>query len=577
MELTAGLAEQMDVQAIARYVLDTGVAAIGASAGSLCLITPDGTEFEVVGQVGYPEGVIEEWTRFPVDAPVPAADAVRAAAPVYFAHGDRGDLYPVFADTDADEGVTAVFPLLTRDRALGAVSFTFDGASGLDTDARSFLVALVAHCAIAIDRAELYASALRRQAQLNVLAESSSLLAGAGDKLEPALRAVAAVSVPTLADLCAILVVDGPNAARLVALEGRSNQNALGMEFSLDLARSRRLGASLLSGQPFVWTDPASLIDDAAESTAVNRKRLTPVLLGPGVFVPLVARGRVRGALVFANSRERALLTEEVAIATTLGQRMAVLIDNAQLLAQRTEISHGLQAALLPPALPRVEGFDLAARYQPAGEGLAVGGDFYDAIALGRRRWLFVVGDVTGHGVRAAAVTGLLRHTIAAAARLGSSPHDVLEHANRILAERRDTSWRGSFATAVLLDLTVGDGRPQLVVSSAGHPPPLLRRVDGTVSDLPAHGRLLGFFPDLALREVTVELDRGDTVVVYTDGVIERRDGAELFGEERLKSIVASTDGDADALAGAILTGVVDAFETPLQDDVAVLVLRLVA
>ena len=590
LELAADLAEQMHVPTIAEYVLDAGVAVIGATAASVCLLA-SAEEFEIVGQRGLPRRVVEGMSRFARDAPLPVADSVRDRTPVFLRSADEvATRYPMLATLAGEHGATAVLPMVVRDSALGALSFTFDAAREFSDEERTFLTILARHCAAAIDRAQVHAAALRREEHLALVAEASSVLAEHGDDLVGALQAVARRLVPVLSDMCAIFLVEGVTSGRLVAWAKsdpavRTSAAGVGEEYELDGTKSHRLNPAIESRSVVVWDDGESFLDQIGAPDSL-RRAMSDLGIGPGTLVPLVARGRAVGMLALANRTGRRPLPDEAALANTLGQRMAVLIDNATLLVQRTEISKGLQAALLPPALPVVEGLQVAARYRAAGAGLDVGGDFYDVVARDSGRWLLVVGDVTGHGVRAAATTGLLRHTIASAARLGSSLPQILVHANEALIARGDDT--GTFATLAMVDVDVrpgdassddvgsGNGSPWgLHVVCGGHPPPLLLRADGRVEELRAHGRLLGFFAALAAHDVHAQLEPGDAVVMYTDGVTERHDDRTWFGLSELRTLVASCVGcSADDIAARIEHTVVDGFDGPPADDIAVLVLR---
>jgi serine phosphatase RsbU (regulator of sigma subunit) len=247
---------------------------------------------------------------------------------------------------------------------------------------------------------------------------------------------------------------------------------------------------------------------------------------------------------------------------------------------QNRDVSHELQAALLPSSLPSIPGFELAARYQPAGEGLEVGGDFYDVLRLEPGRCLMVVGDVTGHGAKAAAATSLVRHTIRSGAVIGLSPARILDHANSAMLVG-DALPSGTYCTIALAMLSAPAEGPtdasevaRVVISSGGHPPPLLRRADGTVVQVQTHGKLLGYFPTVQANEIIVEMRPGDTLVAFTDGVIERHDESNWFGEPELANLVAANDLDADSLAGLIRDTAVNAFSAPPKDDMAILVLR---
>jgi GAF domain-containing protein len=425
LELTAGLAERMELEAIASFVLGVGLNAIEANRGTLCLLTPDSCFFEVVAHKGYDTEMMDSWRRFALDAPLPASDAVRTRHPIYLhSPAERAARYPIFANTGGD-GASAMLPLFIGDEPLGAIVFGFDGERGFDDGDRSFLDALTTQCAIALDRARLYEAALRRQASLALVADASSILAAAGDDLDTAMQRLANLSSPALCDVTRIHLIEPEARSRLVATS-----------LAADATEPQGLEHALRTGDEVAWDD--------------------------GIIVPMLAHGRVLGACVFANQPQRTMTDEDRQLARTLGERAAVLLDNARLMRSRKEVSTGLQAALLPPLLPTIAGFEIGARYQPAGEGLDVGGDFYDVLPVAAGRTLLVVGDVSGHGVKAAAATGLVRHTIRSAAMMGLSPSRILDHANNAMLNSAGALPSGTYCTIALALLIPGapDGGP---------------------------------------------------------------------------------------------------------------------
>jgi serine phosphatase RsbU (regulator of sigma subunit) len=577
LELTAGLAERMEVQTIASFVLDVGLNAIDANRGTLCLLTSDGALLEVVAHAGYDTTVMDAWHRFGVDEPLPASDVVRSRKPLYLhSPQERAERYPIFANTGGD-GATAMLPLIISDEPLGAIVFGFDGERDFDEADRSFLDALATQCAIALDRAHLYESALRRQEGLVLLADASTILAGADGDLDDALGQFVNLVSPALADISSIHLLESPTVSRLAASAFAESEQLTETRrvsgFGADLNAAHGLGRVLRTGEEVAWDDPEHFIDQIARNDQ-HRAALMGMNLGSGIIVPLLARGRVLGACVFANYRQRIMSSDDRRLARTLGERTAVLLDNARLMAQRKEVSHGLQSALLPVSLPSIPGHEIGARYQSAGEGLEVGGDFYDVVPCADGNWLLVVGDVTGHGVEAAAATGLVRHTIRSAAMMGMSPSQILDHANKAMLNSAGALPSGVYCTIALAALTTSTGGSDVVVACGGHPPPFVRRADGRVETATARGRLLGYFPTVEAVEVDIHLEPGDTIVAFTDGVIERHNDSRWFGEQDLARLVAANDLGADALAELIRDAVVTAFETPPTDDMAILVLR---
>jgi serine phosphatase RsbU (regulator of sigma subunit) len=289
--------------------------------------------------------------------------------------------------------------------------------------------------------------------------------------------------------------------------------------------------------------------------------------------VPLVARGRVLGAITFVRTGDsRAYDEADLALAEELAVRAALATDNARLYRERDRWARALQSALLPPEIPTVPGVDVAARYHPAGEGNEIGGDFFD-IFWTRSGWALVVGDVQGKGPDAAAVMGLIRHSIRAAATQDPSPARVLRVVNDSL-RRHDGEDR--FATVSFVRLEAAGAGVRLTACSAGHPLPLIVQRDGVVRVAGEPGTLLGVFGDPDLEDRSSALSPGDTVVLYTDGVTERRSGSAFFGDHRLRTLVSSMAGATAAEVADRIEGEVQSFapEAP-KDDIAVLVLRI--
>jgi PAS domain S-box-containing protein len=230
------------------------------------------------------------------------------------------------------------------------------------------------------------------------------------------------------------------------------------------------------------------------------------------------------------------------------------------------EIAATLQRSLLPDRLPTIDGMELEGRYLPATSGAAIGGDWYDAVELDETRVAIVVGDVVGHGLRAAATMGQLRNAFRAYALLGSSPAETFARLNRLLAlDRGDVMATALYA---LVDRDSG----AIEYCSAGHLPAIVVGADG--ARFLEHGRSvpLGTADHVTYRDAQDRLEPGSTLLLYTDGLVERRDSALDERLVRLGEVAAAMEGELGAMCDAI---VAEAVGEGAPDDVALMAVRL--
>lgn len=242
-------------------------------------------------------------------------------------------------------------------------------------------------------------------------------------------------------------------------------------------------------------------------------------------------------------------------------------------------LARTLQESLLPPHLPSVPGLEVAARYLPAGNGSDVVGDFYDVFQTGTATWAVVIGDVCGKGVEAAKITALARYTVRAAAIGQRAPSGVLHLLNEAMLRQHPDSER--FLTAAYVTLERLPAQVCATVSLGGHPKALLRRADGTLEEVGEPGMILGSFPQLTLTDTSVHLDPGDSLVLYTDGVIEARQAGtdRFYGEDRLHACLTGltqhTEVSAANIAARIEADVLAFSGDVLSDDTAILVVHV--
>ncbi|MEE1942387.1 SpoIIE family protein phosphatase [Streptomyces sp. TRM 70361] len=292
---------------------------------------------------------------------------------------------------------------------------------------------------------------------------------------------------------------------------------------------------------------------------------------------PLVSGGELLGVLSLTT--RLTLPGSTLSVLESIADQIAVGIQQDRLMHRLREATRALEEPLLPPRLPELPGFDLAARYHPFGSGLHIGGDFYDAFTVPDGRHVLVLGDVCGKGPGAAAITGLVRHTLWAAAQQDPEPAHVLGLVNRAL--RRQSTPFCTLTYAVLTPYPGPDGSARLRLVSAGHPAPLLRRADGTTVPLEIRGPLLGVLEELHHPVAEVALSPGETLVLYTDGFTEGAGREDRRESEDLAALVAAqpvpppgdTGRPANDIAAALLRDAHDWWGERLRDDLAVLVL----
>ena len=438
------------------------------------------------------------------------------------------------------------------------------------------------------DREAAFEQLRASEARLAFLASASRRLLTIPLEAPRVLEAAADLAVPELADWCAVRefsddgrlvrVALGPPGLRHREIGGRrdSYRDPLGDCGTLD---------DLAAGRSILVADvTAEMPDDVADHTA-HLAPLGPLGVASVMHVPLRSRGRTIGVLTLAAGTARAPYgPADLVLAEEFANRVAATIDNARAYAAEHATAETLARALLPGRLPTIPGLELAARYRAAGQ---VGGDFYDCFPVGAGTWLLVVGDVCGRGITAAATTGQTRHAIRAAALFATSPAAVLQALNRLLLDaaddRRstqgasDTAGEPSFCTLCLAAVTPNTIGARVVISVAGHPLPLLVRADAEIIELGRPGSLLGILPDIEVSEQTYDLDPGDTLVLFTDGVTERRrHEGPLFGEGCLEATLRALAGaSAIDVARKVEDAAVDYADTAPDDDMAVLTVRV--
>jgi serine phosphatase RsbU (regulator of sigma subunit)/PAS domain-containing protein len=422
----------------------------------------------------------------------------------------------------------------------------------------------------------------RRETEARFIADATDLLVESLDPDE-SLRRLARLVVPRLADWCVVYVLEGGR-LRTVSIE-HTNPDLVELAQELE----RRYPADLDGSVGRVITTGESqltaritreMVEAAAPDPDFTRIIYDELGLRSALTVPLRARGRVLGALTLvAAESERLFTARDVSFAEDIATHAALAVANARLYTEQQEIALTLQRSLLPRRMPRPPGVQVAAVYRAAGAQNMVGGDFYDLWEMTggpEGEFGFVIGDVCGKGAGAAALTALARHTVRTASIWlpGHRPDGVLRAVNDAVIKRAGS---GQFCTVAYAYAKPFEDGFELLVASGGHPLPFVLRADGSVEQPGTPGTLLGILADINVHEQRIVLRPGDGIVLWTDGVSDRRGDGELFGEERLRALLeAAGAGSPREIADGIERAVVGFSATEPQDDIALLVVRIV-
>jgi GAF domain-containing protein len=567
--VTAELIQATSADAVTKIVVEHSAAAVGATIASLSLrVEPD--LVRLAGLWGGMDGDAEAYASYPLSTPTPATDVIRSRQRLILVGRDAIlEAYPNLPRIDRGERSILALPLNTAAGTLGAIGLSFPGQRQFAAAELDLLDILADSCAQALLRIRAEGRAAVRQAQLSFLAEASAELASSLD-YESTLARVAELAVPTFADWCAIDLVKDNRLRRLAV----AHVDPAKVAFAHELAQRYPSDPDSPAGPWQVMrTGRSELIAEITDEMLVAAARddehlriARELALHSAITVPLIARGRTLGVISWVRAESQIRYSQDdVEFAEELARRAGVSIDNSDLHSQTLAVAVRLQHAVLPLALPALEGCDVAAHYAPSGR-TGVGGDFYDVLSLADGRLAVFVGDVMGRGVEAAASMAQMRAAVRAYVAVDPQPEAVLTKLDTMMAAY------GEDQLVTLVYLLVDPARDELVVANAGHPAPTLLRADGSVEHFqgadagplgtaggPRHHDRVVFCP-------------GDTVLLFTDGLIERRTEDIDAGRERLGGAVGLlAERDLQRALADLVQQVRDATQ---DDDVAAVALR---
>lgn len=347
-----------------------------------------------------------------------------------------------------------------------------------------------------------------------------------------------------------------------------------GLGFSAVISRSSAiepgLDQVLRTGQPLhrlVGLDEAVADITAQLRHAGLAQELSALRPVDVLTLPMTARGTTMGAFVLARTAGRHFDDDTVVDAERLAATAAVALDSARLYEERGQLAAVLQRILRPPTLPRLSGFGIAARYRPAVEHLEVGGDFYDVVGADDDL-LITLGDVCGKGVDSAALTLQARQTVRTAAHFDRRPAAVLDALNSVLCEQN----AAGFVTALCARVRSAADGAEVDIAAAGHPGPIVVRTNGDVEQVEVNGIAAGVKPGVLYRSSTVQLQRGDSMLMFTDGVEEARRDERLYGVPRMLALLPAYAGaGGDVMCEAVERDVLEYLDGDLHDDIALL------
>jgi serine phosphatase RsbU (regulator of sigma subunit) len=424
-------------------------------------------------------------------------------------------------------------------------------------------------------------AALARAATDSALISDVSAALGVSLEMGNFLQGGIRLLVPRLADMASVHLFDELGVLRRVAMihhdpDVESELAALGQESEYE-SRSVLFVLGAAKGEPMLL--PVSGPDVATDAAidAEHEQMLRALGIGSAIAIPLTTRGEDLGMLGLIRLQgSPSFDSSDVDLAAEIGRRVSQAVDNAMQHQRRVQVARALQASLLPPALVPVPGADVAAVFHPASSGVEVGGDFYDLFPLDDHRWVLMIGDVSGSGPAAAALTAQVRHGARVAARAGLEPAEVVAAVNAALDETTGSEW---FCTMVYAELVPHQDGIDLQVICAGHPPPLVVRA-GDVEVVNRQAPLLGVMPNAVFPAERLRLGPGHAMVLVTDGATEARPPGghglgSFFGEHRLRQAVASAAGhDAKGIVDAVSAAVLGFAGGELSDDLAIVALR---
>ncbi|HXF98503.1 MAG TPA: SpoIIE family protein phosphatase [Gaiellaceae bacterium] len=561
--VTSALSLAATAADVSTACLEHALESVGADAGFVVLAGSRGAAAEIVASSGLGEDELERWGSYGPEADVPFTRALGSGEPVWALTPQEMAAFAVEGE-QRDQGWVSL-PLKTPAGVRGALHLSFRSPRALDEDERRWLQAIVSQCAQALERSRLFDEEQRLRRQSERMQEMAVALSTALTRADVADIAVEQIGGAVAADGVVLgVVLEERGVLSALAWRGYPEELVEGwIERPLDAdapgPRVLRRRRSLYFPSP---EELARAFPEAARAAA-------PLGHGSFFLVPLFAGGLGKGLLLLSWEVPGALLDDDRRFVEALAGHAAQALDRAAHYESEQTIAETLQRSILPVTLPRVEGVQLAARYLPGSVEMSVGGDWFDAMQLPDGRLGLVVGDVVGKGVHAAATMGQLRNALRAFTLERLKPSSTLARLDKLAEQLLETTF-GTIVFAVL--------EPRTRVcrfTCAGHPPPLVAYPDGRVELLEGgRGLPLGAGANGKYPQRAITLPVGSMLLLYSDGLVERRGESIDVGLARLLDAVREGPRDPERLLEHVLERVV---EDRRGDDAVLLAARLLA
>ena len=556
-QIAEAISSTLDMDKLLTIALDQSMAAVGADAGSLMLISEETNRLEIAASRGIAKKWVER-TSQSVGSSVAGWVAEHGESVlVTDARRDARFTMPFFRD---DITSAASIPLKARGNVIGVLNVnTARPEKYFDERDLEFLGTIASQVATAIDNARLYARVNRRTKQLDGLLQISRTITSTLNLDEVMQRLSTEICKLYALDVCVILISDELSGRLRFGYGSGLKTRRKSTYFDLAAPLASKVG---ITGKKIV------LRDITASSSLCTELHITEQLKG-AVCIPLKAEGHVVGFAAGFSREPKIFPKSQTGIMRPLGELAAVAIRNARVYRRKYKMAQLLQQRLVPTDLPQIDGLDLGYKFLPARE---VGGDYYDFMNLGSGKIGIVLADVSGSDVEAAEFTTMGKHVLRAYAHQSVSPAEVLTLTNDLICE--DT--RAEIFISLFYGVIDLNKRTLSYASAGCEPAIIYRSADEKASALTADGMLLGIMKGAGYEERTISLSSGDVLALYTDGLTEachnkRRFGASAVMDLIQKNAGSSAQGIADSLHDALLEFV----HGRVTDDVAMVLLKM--